>query len=140
MAPLLDRALIIHANVHDRDQRLTGRYHNTILNTNLNINLHNTNQGSRGPEYISHTNKYYLGTDIVSQVCLKKASTNGDTDRKGEGLLPRASELLLVGWLNPVVRASGALLVIGSCGSVWLRTPSSDRSNRVWGKEVAKQP
>ena len=32
--PLLDRALIIHANAHDRDQRLTGRYHNTTLNTN----------------------------------------------------------------------------------------------------------
>ena len=34
VAPLLDHALIIHANAHDRDQRLTGRYHNTTLNTN----------------------------------------------------------------------------------------------------------
>ena len=106
--------------MHARDQRLTGIYHNTTLNSNLNINLHITNQGSRGPDYISHTHTKYLGTVIVSQVCLKKASTNNDTDRKGEGLLPRASELLLVGWLNPVVRASGALLVVSYCDGVWL--------------------
>ena len=37
--------------------RHTGRYHNTTLNSKLNINLHITNQGSRGPEYISHTHK-----------------------------------------------------------------------------------
>jgi hypothetical protein len=29
--PRLNRALIIHANVHDQAQGLTGRYHNTTL-------------------------------------------------------------------------------------------------------------
>src|SRR3990170_2804821 len=52
VAPLLDRALIIDVNVHARDQRLMGRYHNTTLDTILNINLHITNQGARRPEYI----------------------------------------------------------------------------------------
>jgi hypothetical protein len=84
VTPLLDRALIIHANAHDRDQRLTGRYHNTTLETNLNINLHIKNQGSQGPEYISHTNKYYLGTDIVNRVCLKKASITATLTEKAK--------------------------------------------------------
>ena len=30
-APDLDRTLIMHANVYDQDQGLTGRYHNTTL-------------------------------------------------------------------------------------------------------------
>ena len=34
VTPQLNRALIIDANVHDQDQRLTGRYHNTTLDTN----------------------------------------------------------------------------------------------------------
>ena len=42
------------------------------------------------------------------------ASTNNDYDRKGEGLLPRASELLLVGGLNVVVGAAGDLLLLDS--------------------------
>ena len=29
-----NRTLIIHANVYDQDQGLTGRYHNTTLDTN----------------------------------------------------------------------------------------------------------
>jgi hypothetical protein len=44
-APELNRALIIHAIMHDQDQRLTGRYHNTNLRHKLNINLNITNQG-----------------------------------------------------------------------------------------------
>ena len=43
-----------------------------------------------------------------------KASTDNDTDQNGEGLLPRASELLLVGGLNVVVASSGDLLLLGS--------------------------
>ena len=32
--PQFDHTLIIHANVYDQDQGLTGRYHNTTLDTN----------------------------------------------------------------------------------------------------------
>ena len=32
--PRCNRTLIIHANVYDQDQGLTGRYHNTTLDTN----------------------------------------------------------------------------------------------------------
>ena len=31
-----------------------------------------------------------------------------------------ASNLLLVGWLNPVVSAVGTVLVVAVCGGVWL--------------------
>jgi hypothetical protein len=33
VVPLLNRALIIHANAHDQAQGLMGRYHNTTLDT-----------------------------------------------------------------------------------------------------------
>ena len=36
VTPRFNRTLIIHANVYDQDQGLTGRYHNTTLDTNQN--------------------------------------------------------------------------------------------------------
>ena len=46
-----ERTLIIHANVYDQDQGLTGRYHNTTLQINKSYKHHNTSQGPRGLEY-----------------------------------------------------------------------------------------
>ena len=44
---------IIHANVYDQDQGLTGRYHNTTLNINKSYKHHITSQGPRRLEYKS---------------------------------------------------------------------------------------
>ena len=44
----------MHANVYDQDQGLTGRYHNTTLDTNeKKYKLHISSQGPRGLEYKS---------------------------------------------------------------------------------------
>ena len=44
--PRFNRTLIIHANVYDQDQGLTGRYHNTTLDTNKIIQASYYNPGA----------------------------------------------------------------------------------------------
>ena len=51
-----------------------------------------------------------------------------------------ASKLLLVDWLNVVVVASEALLVVAVCGGVWLLGSILWFHQVGMGKRIAKQP
>jgi hypothetical protein len=125
--PRLDRALIIHANVHDQDQRLTGRYHNITLDTNKSHTSLYYKPGPRRHKYKSSRKQQYLSTDISKQVCLKKAEQNNDTRSKRRRppaweppkLLLVVSLHIVVGSVSVVVVVDGVSCLLGSV--IWMQ-------------------
>ena len=141
--PRLNRTLIIHANVYDQAQGLTGKHHSTTLNSNINLNLHILQTRGTEARIHSHTHKWYLSTDTVSQRCHKMAKTHND--KRSKEVRPPAWEppkLLLVGWLDPVVSTIGTLLVVSTGGGIWLLGSIGIWCiiDLAWGKRIAKQP
>ena len=118
--PRFDRTLIIHANVYDQDQGLTGRYHNTTLDTNQNntsfilqvrgLEGSNTNDSAKATlsEYRHELNKFALRRLAKKQHRSKR-----------QGLLP--GSLLTTPGRRGLHEVVGALVVVAVVkGGIWL--------------------
>lgn len=95
--PRLNRMLIIHVNAYNQDQGLTGRYQNTTLNKNKIIQaLYYKPEATRAwihkLEYkrVNGSNNIWVHT-FNKQVCLNKANTIINMDRKGKASFLGAS-------------------------------------------------
>ena len=94
MTPRFNRTLIMHANVYDQDQGLTGRYHNTTLKINKSYKHHITSQGPRGLEYkCSIIDKSAEATICeyrhkLNKFALRRLAQTGIQIERGAGLLP----------------------------------------------------
>ena len=85
---------IIHANVYDQDEELTGRYHNRTLKINKSYKHHNTSQGPRRFEYKSSIIDESAEATIseyrhkLNKFALRRLAQTGIQIERGAGLLP----------------------------------------------------